>query len=112
MCKLHAKAGGLTSDDLLNPFADPLLVGNETVPAFPLLSPPPTPILPDYPHLLLIGREIDMRRARGGHYGLVYLNVGTTNEKNDFFLPHTQPDCSDGGGEHGLLLVCKNMPQS
>lgn len=59
--------------DLLNPFMNPVLVSNETVPAHPahLIS-----ILPAIARLLLIGWEIDMRDIRSGHYRFFILLFG------------------------------------
>lgn len=52
---------------------NPVLVSNETVPVHPthLIS-----ILPAFARLLLIGREIDMRDIRSGHYRFFILLFG------------------------------------
>lgn len=60
----------LTLSDLLNPFMNPVLVGNETVPAHPahLIS-----IYPAAARPLLIGLEIVMRDIRSGRYGIFFI---------------------------------------
>lgn len=58
----------LTLSDLLNPFMNPVLVSNETVPAHPahLIS-----IYPAVARPLLIGLEIVIR---SGHYGIFFIS--------------------------------------
>lgn len=73
MRKLQKPEWVLTLSDLLNPFMNPALVSNETVPA------PPAHLISIYSaitRLLLIGLEIFMRDIHGGHYRFFILLFG------------------------------------
>lgn len=81
---------GLTVSELLNPFMNPEVASNETVPAHPahLIS-----ILPAIARLLLIGWEIDMQDICGAHYS--------------FFLSYCL-DCKWKGGSVVIRLLLMN----